>query len=159
MSKRPLPPHVLERRRMARLKAAGSTALSLIALLLLAAPWLARYALHWSADDSVALGMVTCFVGLPIGALAAVIICDAAHGYNDYRRSIDKLHWKKHQKEQEGSVVTAARKRKLFSLVHGETSPYAWAVYRGEVPLKRFIRQDDAWSYFIKLVEGKCDPF
>lgn len=101
MSKTLLPPHVLEHRRMARLKAAGSTALTLIVLLLLAAPWATRYALHWSADDSVVLGIVTYLASLPIGALAAVIICDAAYDYNAYRRSIDKLHWDKHQQEQE----------------------------------------------------------
>lgn len=101
MSKTPLPPHVMEQRRMARLKAAGSTALSLIALLLLAAPWITRYALHWSADDSVSLGIVTCFASLPISAIAVGLICDAAQDYNAYRRSIDKLHWDKHQQEQE----------------------------------------------------------
>lgn len=101
MSKTPLPPHVLEKRRMARLKAAGSTALSLIVLLLLAAPWGTRYALNWSADDSVVLGIVTCLASLPIGALAAVIICDAAYDYNCYRHAIDKFHWDKHQQEQE----------------------------------------------------------
>lgn len=86
---------------MARLEAAGATALAVIALLLLAAPWLAGYALHWSADDSVALGIVTCFVGLPISAIAVGLICDAAQDYNVYRRSIDKLHWEKYQQEQE----------------------------------------------------------
>ncbi|MGZ7496127.1 hypothetical protein ACXM2N_03400 [Corynebacterium sp. ZY180755] len=101
MSKAPLPPHVMEKRRMARLKAAGSTALTLIVLLLLAAPWGTRYALHWSADDSVALGIVTYFASLPIGALTGVLICDTAQEYNVYRRSIDKLHWDKYQQEQE----------------------------------------------------------
>lgn len=100
MSKTPLPPHVLEKRRMARLKAAGSTALTLIALLLLAAPWITRYALHWSADDSVTLGIVTCLAGFLIGGLTCGLICDAALDYNGYRRSIDKFHWDKHQHEQ-----------------------------------------------------------
>lgn len=159
MSKPQLPPRVLEKRRMARLKAAGATVTVLIALVLFAAPWITRYALRWSADDSAALGAIIYLVALPLFALVVMLVFDALEEYRDYRHSIDKLHWKKYQKEQEGSVVTAARKRKLFSLVHGETYPYEWAVYRGEVPLKRFIRQDDAWSYFIKLVEGQCDPF
>lgn len=100
MSKTPLPPHVLERRRMARLKAAGSTALTVIVMLLLAVPWVTSYVLHWSADDSVTLGIVTYFASLPIGALTVGLICDTAHDYNHYRRSIDKLHWDKHQHEK-----------------------------------------------------------
>lgn len=100
MSKTPLPPHVLEKRRMARLKAAGSTALALIVMLLLAAPWATRYALHWSADDSVTLGIVTYFASLPIGGLTCGLICDTAQEYNHYRRSIDKLRWDNHQHEQ-----------------------------------------------------------
>lgn len=100
MSKTPLPPHVLEKRRMARLKAAGSTALTLITLLLLAAPWITRYALHWSADDSVTLGIVTCFAGFVIGGLTCGLIYDAAYDYNGYRHAIDKFRWDKHQQEK-----------------------------------------------------------
>lgn len=101
MSKPPLPPHVLEKRRMVRLEASGAAALTVIALLLLVAPWLTRYALHWSVDASMSLGTVTYLTGLMIGAIAIGLICDAADDYNIYRRSIDKLHWDKFQQEQE----------------------------------------------------------
>lgn len=52
-------------------------------------------------------------------------------------------------------LATAVEKRKLPSLVYGETYPYAWAVYQGSVPLKRFIDKDEALDYFAKLVEEK----
>lgn len=85
---------------MARLKAAGSTALTLIVLLLLAVPWITHYALYWSADDSVSLGIVTYFASLPIGGFTCGLIYDATHDYNHYRRAIDELHWDKHQQEK-----------------------------------------------------------
>lgn len=52
-------------------------------------------------------------------------------------------------------LATAVEKRKLPSIVYGETYPYAWAVYQGVVPLERFIDKDEALDYFNKLVEEK----
>ena len=52
-------------------------------------------------------------------------------------------------------AVTAAKARKLPSIVHGETGPYEWAVYEGATPLKRFIDKTAALDYFLRLVEEK----
>lgn len=52
-------------------------------------------------------------------------------------------------------VVRAVKTWNLLSIVYGETYPYAWVVYQGSVPLKRFISKDEALDYFAKLVEEK----
>lgn len=53
-------------------------------------------------------------------------------------------------------VVTAAKARRLPSIVRGETYPYEWAIYEGAVPLERFITKDEALDYFAKLVGEKA---
>lgn len=74
-------------------------------------------------------------------------------GYKD----MPDPEWLAYQLHRRGYLARELREGvKEWRITKGETQPYIWCVYHGNVPLKRFLTIDDALAYLRKLfVLGK----